>query len=457
MISLLISALFMFSVAAVPAETDHDRLAREIFQELIEINTTDAAGDTTKAAEAMAARLKAAGFPASDVQVLGPNPRKGNLVARYRGAGTRKPLLLLAHLDVVEARRDDWSVDPFRFIEKEGYFWGRGTTDDKAMAAVWVATLIRFRQEGYVPDRDLIVALTADEEGGNFNGVQWLLSQRRDLIDAEYALNEGGESHMKGGKHLLNSIQPSEKTYQSFGLEVRNAGGHSSRPIKDNAIYRLAEGLTRLSRYEFPVRLNEVTREYYRRMSTLYSGQTAADMTALARNPSDRAAAVRLSVSPHNNALLRTTCVATQLEAGHAENALPQTARATVNCRILPGESAAEVRATLVRILNDSKIAVSSLADAVSSPPSPLRPEVMGAVERITTEMWPGIPVIPMMSTGATDGLYLRNGGIPTYGVSGFFENVDDTRAHGRDERLGVKEFFEGCEFLYRLVKALTS
>ena len=352
----LISILLL--LGAVADDDPNDRLARDIFRELIEINTTDSNGSTTKAAEAMAERLKAAGLPEADVQVLGANPRKGNLVARYRGSGKRKPLLLLAHLDVVEALRSDWSVDPFTLLEKDGYFWGRGTTDDKAMAAVWIATLIRLRQERYTPDRDLIVALTADEEGGDFNGVQWLLANHREWINAEYALNEGGESQMKDGKYVLNAIQPSEKVYQSFRLEVRNSGGHSSRPVAENAIYRLAEGLTRLSKYEFPVRLNEATTEYYKRMAALYSGQTAADMRAVAKNPPDRGAASRLAKSPYHNAILRTTCVATRLEAGHAENALPQTARAIVICRILPGESPAEVRSTLVRILDDESAAL---------------------------------------------------------------------------------------------------
>jgi len=325
------------------------------------------------------------------------------------------------------------------------------------MAAVWVATLIRFQQEGYMPDRDLIIALTADEEAGDFNGVDWIIKNHRDLIDAEFALNEGGESLIKDGKYLLNAVQPSEKVYQSFRLEVRNAGGHSSRPVKDNAIYHLAEGLTRLSKYQFPARLNEVTLGYFQRMSPLQSGQLGADMKALAKNPSDKNAIARLSTLPYENALLRTTCVATRLEGGHAENALPQTARAVVNCRLLPGDSPVEVRAALIRVLDDPKISVSPIGEANPSEASPLRPDIMGAIEQITNQMWPGIPVIPVMSTGATDGLYLRNAGIPTYGVSGFFEDVDDTRAHGRDERLGVRQFYEGREFLYRLVKALSS
>jgi acetylornithine deacetylase/succinyl-diaminopimelate desuccinylase-like protein len=448
-------ALLLF--AAISDDSADNSLARDIFRELIEINTTDSNGDTTRAAEAMARRLKAAGFNDGDVQVLGPNPRKSNLVARYRGAGRRRPVLLLAHLDVVEALRTDWSLDPFTFVEKDGYFWGRGTTDDKAMAAVWIATLLRYRQEHYMPDRDLIVALTADEEGGAYNGVQWLLANHRELIDAEYALNEGGESQMKDGKYVLNAVQSSEKIYQSFRLEVHNPGGHSSRPVKDNAIYRLAEGLTRLSKYQFPAKMNEVTSEYYRRIAMLSSGQIAADMKAVAKSPPDRGAAERLSKSPYDNALLRTTCVATRLEAGHAENALPQTATATVNCRILPGESPAEVRSALIRVLDDSKIMVSAIDKATPSTPSPLNPEIFRAIERITSEMWPGVPVVPSMSTGATDGLFLRNAGIPTYGVSGFFEDVEDTRAHGRDERLGAKQFYEGREFLYRLVQALSS
>ena len=449
-----IAAILIF---AAPQNDAHNQLAREIFKELIEINTTDSVGDTTKAAQAVAVRLKAAGFPESDVQVLGPNPRKGNLVARYRGTGQRKPLLLLAHLDVVEALREDWSFEPFTFLEKDGYFYGRGTTDDKSMAAIWTATFIRFKQEGYKPDRDLILALTADEEGGNFNGVEWLLANHRQLIDADAALNEGGESVMKNGRYLLNAVQPSEKVYQSYRLEVKNAGGHSSRPVKDNAIYHLAEGLARLAKFEFPVRLNEVTTAYYERMAPLQSGQMAADMRAAAKKPPDRRALARLSASPYDNALLRTTCVATRLEAGHAENALPQTARAVVNCRILPGESPVEVRSTLIRVLNNRKISVAPIAEARPSDASPLRPDIMGALEKTTNEMWPGIPVVPVMSTGATDGLYLRIAGIPTYGVSGLFEEIDDNRAHGKDERMGVKQFYEGREFLYRLVKALSS
>ena len=436
-----------------------DARALEIFRELIEINTTDSVGNTTKAAEAMAARLKAAGFAASDVQVLGPDARKGNLIARYRGTGARRPFLLLAHLDVVEAKREDWSFDPFVFLEKDGYFYGRGTSDDKAMASHLTANLIRLKQEGFTPDRDLILALTADEEGGTFNGVEWLVKNHRNLIDAELAINEGGSGQMKAGKYLVNEIQASEKVYQDFRLESKNPGGHSSRPLKDNAIYRLANGLARLGRYDFRVNMNEVTRAYFERMAGMQADATlAADMRAVARAIPDRQAVARLAAaSSYYNALMRTTCVATRLEGGHANNALPQTAVATVNCRILPGEAPAAIKQKLLDVLADPKIAVSFVDEAKPSAPSPLQPDVMQAVESITKAMWPGVIVVPALGTGATDGLYLRNAGIPTYGVEGIFYDIDDDRAHGKDERIGVRQYFEGLEFQYRLIKALAS
>ncbi len=437
----------------------NEQRARDVFKELIEINTTDSAGSTTKAADAVAARLKAAGFPAADVQVLGPDPRKGNLVARYRGTGGRRPILLLAHLDVVEARRADWSVDPFTFLEKDGYFYGRGTSDDKQMAAGFTANLIRLKQEGFAPDRDLILALTADEEGGGFNGVDWLIKTHRDLIGADFAINEGGGGEMKNGRYLVLAVEASEKVYQDFHLEVKNPGGHSSLPVKDNAIYHLAGGLERLSRYDFPVELNEISRAYFERSAGVQAdSRVAADMRAVAEPTPDPRAAARLSAaSPFYNSVLRTTCVATMLSGGHAPNALPQTAGANVNCRILPGVPPASVKETLVRILDDPTIAVDFVDQAKPSPPSPLRPEIMGPIEAITKQMFPGVGVVPVMETGATDGLYLRNAGIPTYGVDGTFGDVDDVRAHGRDERVGVKQFYDGVEFQYRLIKALSS
>jgi acetylornithine deacetylase/succinyl-diaminopimelate desuccinylase-like protein len=432
--------------------------AREIYKELVEINTTDSpAGDNTRAAEAMARRLRDAGFAAADVQVVTPAPRKGNLVARLRGSGTRKPILLLAHLDVVAALREDWSLDPFVFTEKDGFYYGRGTSDDKAMAAIWIANLIRYKREGYVPDRDIIVALTSDEEGGDHNGGDFLLAHHRDLIDAAYALNEGGGGFLKNGKPFVHNVQAAEKVYYDFTLEVRNKGGHSSRPVKDNAIYHLSEGLARLATFDFPVKLNEVTRAYFQRLAQAETGTTATDMRALAANPQDTGAARRLSQQAVYNAMMRSTCVATRLEGGHANNALPQLARANVNCRVLPDHDVADVRATLVRVLADTAIHVSEVPAARGAPASPLSEEVMRPVEQLTREMWPGIPVVPVMSTGATDGRSLRLGGIPTYGVSGLFGDIDDSRAHGRDERMGVKQFDDGREFLYRLVKALTS
>jgi acetylornithine deacetylase/succinyl-diaminopimelate desuccinylase-like protein len=437
-----------------PADRD---LARAIYKELIEINTTDSTGNCTQAAEAMAARLKAAGLNPSDLQVLGPDPRKKNLVARFRGTGRSRPLLLLAHLDVVEARREDWSFDPFVFREEGGFFYGRGTTDDKAMAAIFVACLIRYLHEGFRPDRDLVLALTADEEGGSFNGVDWLVKNHRDLVDADFGLNEGGGGQTRAGRRLANTVQASEKVYQSFRLEVRNPGGHSSLPVPENAIYRLAEGLVRLSRYRFPVRLNDVTRLFFERSAATVEGPEAADRRAVAKDPPDPGAANRLSGQAYLNARLRTTCVPTMLEGGHAENALPQTARATVNCRMLPDDKPEDVKAAIVAALADEKISVTPVAPAKPSPPSPLTPAVLAPIERVTASMWPGVPVIPTMSTGSTDALYLRAAGIPVYGVDGIFEDTDDVRAHGRDERLAVASFYEGQEFLYRLVKALSS
>jgi acetylornithine deacetylase/succinyl-diaminopimelate desuccinylase-like protein len=433
-----------------------DPLARDVFRELVEINTTDSVGSTTKAAQAMAARLKAAGFPDTDVQLLGPDPRKGNLVARLRGTGARKPILLLAHLDVVEARRDDWSFDPFTFLERDGYYYGRGTTDMKDMAAAWIANLVRLRRELFRPSRDIIVALTADEETGAFNGVSYLLENRRDLIDAEYCLNEGGGGEIHDGRHTVMNVQAAEKVYLSFSLVSKNPGGHSSLPVKDNAIYHLAGALSRLARFDFPVRLNEVTRAYFERMSRLEKGQLAADLKAVtARTPSP-AAASRLSRIARYNALMRTTCVATELEGGHAENALPQTARAVVNCRLLPDESPSRVQETLSRVVADPKVSVTPIGEPDLGPSSPLNPEVMRAVESVTSSMWPGVPVIPVMATGATDGRTLRRAGIPTYGL-GAFESIEDVRAHGKDERIAVRQFNEEVEFLYRVVKALAS
>ncbi|TMG73714.1 MAG: M20/M25/M40 family metallo-hydrolase, partial [Betaproteobacteria bacterium] len=440
------------------AQTPQQRLARDIYKELVEINTVTATGDTAAAAQAMAARLTSAGYAAGDVRVFTPAPRKGNLVARLRGSGAKRPILLLAHIDVVEARREDWSSDPFKLVEKDGYFYARGSGDDKFMAAAFLANLIRYRQEGYRPERDIILVLETDEEILDANGVgmSWLIKNHRDLIDAELALNEGAGVGLKKGRPLRNGLQTSEKVPANYRLEVKNPGGHSSLPRGDNAIYRLAEGLARLAKFEFPVKLNETTRLWFERSAASEAPQTAADMRALASGRADAAAMARLSANPLYNAQMRTTCVATMLEGGHATNALPQTARATINCRVLPGEPLAEVREALRKALADEQIALTETWAHVQSAPSPLRPDLVQAIEKLTGEFWPGIPVIPSMSAGATDGSFLRNAGIPTYGHSGLAGDVDDVRIHGKDERVSVKAFDDGLEYLYRLVKLLS-
>jgi acetylornithine deacetylase/succinyl-diaminopimelate desuccinylase-like protein len=432
--------------------------AFDIYKELIEINTVTATGDTAKAAEAMAARLRAAGFPDADVHVLSPAPRKGNLVARLRGTGARKPILLLAHIDVVPASREDWSTDPFKLVEQDGYFYARGSDDDKYMAASFIANLIRYRQEGYRPDRDIIVALETDEEilDKDALGIQWLLKNHRDLIDAEFALNEGGGVGLKDGRPVRNTVQTSEKVSVSYALTVKNKGGHSAVPVKDNAIYRLAAGLTRLAAFSFPLKLIETTRAYFERTAQMEGGQMADDLRAVLSGQSDPAAPalLRLAANPSFNAQLRTTCVATLLEGGTAINALPQLARAKVNCRVMPGDPVDEVKATLERVLADEQIMVTQIDPPTLSAPSALRDDVIGPITKLSAEFWPGAVVLPTMSAGATDGSYLRNAGIPTYGHSGLAGDVAESRAHGRDERILAKSFFEGGEYLYRLVKA---
>lgn len=449
-----------------PLDEATRQVSRDIFRELIEINTTDSVGSTTLAAEAMAKRLRNAGFPATDVQVLGPNERKGNLVARLRGNGSRKPVLLIGHLDVVEARREEWTTDPFQFVEKDGYFYGRGTQDMKCNDAILITTFILLRREGYRGGRDLILALTADEEGGKSNGVDWLLKNHRELVGAEFVLNaDSGGLTTSRGKPVNVDVEASEKQYADFELTSLNPGGHSSLPTSDNAIYHLVGALARLEQSPFPMELNGVTRTYFERRAPLESGQTKSDMNAILRTPPDAEAAARLSQDPRYNSMLRTTCVPTRLSAGHANNALPQTAQAIVNCRILPGHSPEETRQTLIGVFRDPKVTVryaGTLATTERAPESKGFPTILPAadvlqpLEQVSAELWPGTPVIPYMETGASDSIYTMAAGIPSYGINGVAIDQDDIRAHGKDERLRVEAYFEGVDFYYRFLKALT-
>ena len=465
--ALLCGALVISTAATGQGREQVNQEARAIFKELIEINTTDSAGNVTLAAEAMAKRLREAGYPEKDVIVAGPQERKKNLVARLRGTGQKKPLLFIGHLDVVEARRSDWTVDPFQFLERDGYFYGRGTEDMKESDAILVMNFVRLKREGFQPDRDLILALTADEEGGSYNGIDWLLKAHREWIDAEYCINlDGGEFEKLGGKRVLAGLQASEKVYADFQVETTNSGGHSSVPGADNAIYELAAALVKVQGYIFPLEISEITRNYFAHSAPLTTGSLAADLRAVAAEPADPGAIKRLSAIPYYNSLLRTTCVATMLSGGHAANALPQTARANINCRIFPGDDPEQVRKTLERVVADPNAKVTATHEkssdgepvpVVAVPPSPLLPELLTALDRTLATMWPGVPVIATMSTGATDGKYLRIAGIPTYGVSCMFFDMEDNRSHGRDERVGVGDFYDGVEFNYRLIKELAS
>ncbi|HWZ45620.1 MAG TPA: M20/M25/M40 family metallo-hydrolase [Candidatus Saccharimonadales bacterium] len=455
--TLAITLILVSAALGQSALTPNQQLAHDIFKELIEINTTDTPkGNVSKAAEAVARRLRAAGFPEQDIELSGPTATKYNLVARIHGRGRGKPILFLAHLDVVEALPQDWTTDPFKLIEKDGFFYGRGTTDIKEGDALLVANFIRLKQEGWIPARDLIMALTADEEGGDHNGVQWLIANHRNLIDAEYCINtDGGTFAIKAGKRQQLGMQTSEKNYVDFRLEVKNKGGHSSRPVRDNAIYHLAQGLARLQQFDFPVQLNETTQGYFERSAPLQEPSLAAAFRAIAANPKDEQALARLTQSPYLNALLRTTCVATRLEGGHANNALPQSARANVNCRMLPTDSLQNVQNTLKRVLADDRISVEVVGEAIPAPASAINPVVLHKLEELSARLYGGLPIVPVMDAGASDGKYLRIAGIPTFGVPGVFTDIDDDRAHGKDERLGVKDFYEGVDFYYLFIKSL--
>lgn len=470
----VVQALFLLAVAtanvsgqgATPVYTagklnGDQQLAREIYKELIEINTGVTTGNITTAAVAMAKRFRAAGIPEADIFVGGPRPEKHNVVARIRGKGgpnAGKPLLLLAHIDVVEALKADWSpeFDPFVFTEKEGYYYGRGTADDKAMAAIFVANVFRMRREGWAPDRDIIIALTADEESGPFNGVDWLLKNHKDKVDAEWIINEGAGGTLRDGKPLFNAIQTTEKVTTNFTLQVTNKGGHSSVPRDDNAITQLADALAKVGRYGFPAQLNETTRAFFTSTAALEEPTVGRAMRAIVSNPSDPNALRVLSADPRYNSMLRTSCVATELKGGHATNALPQLAEANINCRIYPGVTTESVRDSLIRVIGDTGVKVLIRSQRPPSPSTGLLPAVLEPVTQITRQMWGDIPVIPTMSTGATDSRFFRALGVPAFGVSGLFSDPTvDARAHGRDERMRMQSFYEGQEFLYRLTKAL--
>jgi acetylornithine deacetylase/succinyl-diaminopimelate desuccinylase-like protein len=459
-VSLILSMFLSQQVSAqAPKLSANQELARSIFKELIETNTVHSTGNTTTAADAIAKRLKSAGYPEKDIQVVGPTVRNRNIVVRLHGTGKHTPILFLAHLDVVEARREDWSLDPFKLTESDGYFYGRGTMDIKDGAAILVADFIRLKKEGYMPDRDLILALTAGEESGaEYNGVEWLLKNQRALIDAEFCINmDAGDPQIKNGKRINRTVQASEKAVLNLTLQVKNPGGHSSLPSKDNAIYRLANGLTKMEVFDFPAQFNEVTKSYFAKMSSFENGQLSEDMKAVSQNSPGDIVINRLATSAYYNAMMRTTCVATMLDAGHAINALPQSAKATVNCRVMPGSTQAEIQKQVIDVVADSQIIVSVMTGLKNNPASALKPEFMQTVEQVTEKLWPGIPVLPVMEVGATDGIYLRGEGIPTYGISGVFIDVDDNRAHGKDERIGVKEFYDGLEYEYQLIKAFSS
>lgn len=462
----LLPVLAASAAGAQVSDANH-QFAHDVFKQLIEINTTDSAGNITAAAEAMAQRFRDAGFPENDIYLGGPNDRKHNVVVRLHGSGKHRPVLLIGHLDVVEANRVDWTTDPFQFVEKDGYFYGRGTEDMKDGDAIMVSTLIRFKKEGFVPDRDIILAMTADEEGGRYNGVDWLLKNHHDLIDAEFALNhDGGEVQLDHGKSLALVLDASEKLYSDYQVVVTNPGGHSSQPRPDNAIYELSHALVNLEQHKFPFELNSVTRAYYEHLATVETGQRAADIKAMLATPPDRAAIERLSQDPIDNSRLHTTCVATRVMAGHANNALPGRAEAVVNCRILPGHSKQEIRQELANIFADPKVelryitnareVLDRIPDERSYSPPPPRAEVMAAVNSAAAKEWPGIPVFPTMATGASDGVYTMAAGLPTYAISGIGIERDDHREHGRDERIPVASFYNGVDFYYHFLKTLT-
>ena len=466
---LLFSLIFALP-AASPAQVDASghQLARDIFKQLVEINTTQSVGSTTTAAEAMEQRFLQAGFPQQDLYLGGVNNRNGNLVVRYHGTGAKPPILFICHLDVVEAPREQWHTDPFKFVEKDGFYYGRGTQDMKDNDAILVASFILLHKQHYHPDRDLILALTADEESGKYNGVAWLLKNHPDLMKAGYVLNpDGGGVDLVNGKPISVDIDATEKLYGDYQLVATNPGGHSSIPVPDNAIYHVADALGRVQKFKFPFELNAVTRAYFQRLSAVETGQNAADMKAILKPNPDPAAIARLSENPVWNSMMHTTCVATRFNSGLANNALPQRAAAIVNCRVLPGYTLRQIQQQLIRVVNDPKVTVNYAAntggvlatapDKKQHPPVAPNPEIMSAMDKLAAKMWPGAPVIPTMATGASDSIYTLAAGMPSYGISGIAIETNDVRAHARDERLPVKSFDRGLDFYYQFIHLLTT
>ncbi len=453
-------ALLALAASAAQAQTRPDQAAfRALYKELVETNTTLSVGSCTTAEEKMAVRLKAAGYADRDITILAPTdrPKDGALIATLAGTDPKlKPIMLLAHVDVVEANRADWTRDPFTLIEEGGYFYARGASDDKAMAAIFTDAMIGFKTEGFKPRRGLKLVLTCGEETSDtFDGVEWLLKNHRPLMEAEFALNEGagGRLNEKGERQFLG-IQAGEKVYQDFTLVTTNPGGHSSRPSKDNAIYHLAGALNRLAAFDFPIRLNEATRNHFEKMAVIEGGASGAAMAAVAKDPTNAAAVAEVIKDPSRNSMMRTTCVATMVNAGHAPNALPQRAEANVNCRILPGETLASVRDQLIAVFADDKIAVSMVGvPSPVSPPPPLTKTILGPIQQVSAKMWPGVPLVPAMSTGATDSRFTNAAGIPSYGLSGIFGDPDGGGVHGLNERIRVRSLYEGRDFLNAVVK----
>ncbi len=459
-LSVAIAAIASTGAAQAQSPAPDEAAFRDLYRELVEINTTRSAGSCTQAAEAMQARLLSAGIPAADMRIHAPadRPKDGALVALLRGRDpSLKPLLLLAHIDVVEAKREDWVRDPFTLVEEAGWFYARGASDDKAMAAVFTDNLVRYKQEGYVPRRSLKLALTCGEETPDvFNSVSWLTTTHPEVLDAAFALNEGAGGELDAdGTPVALQVQAGEKVYQDFELVATHGGGHSSRPVRDNPISRLSAGLVRLAGYQFPIALNPATRGYFEAQAKLSPPVVAADMRAVLQSPPDDAAAQRLwTLNPAWNGSLRTTCVVTMIHGGHAPNALPQRVAANVNCRILPGVPAAQVQQTLVKVLADDTISVAAIGDpGVTTPAPPLGTAILGPVREVAALIWPGVAIVPTMSTGATDGRYLNAAGVATYGMSGMFHDAEGSHAHGLNERIRVKSLLDGRRFLYEIVK----